>query len=88
MRLAVLGSGKSLRLEMDGVDVTGSVAVPDTGGADSWTTVSIPGVELEAGTHVLRAFHETGDTNLNWIAFESAAPAVSAPGRPFFEVGL
>jgi len=54
MRVANVGSGAQFRLEVDGTDVTGPVAVPDTGGWDVWQTVSKAGVSLTQGQHVLR----------------------------------
>lgn len=47
--------GATFHLEVDGVNATGTLAVPDTGGGfDSMTTITRPGVFLPAGPHVLR----------------------------------
>jgi hypothetical protein len=53
-RVANLGSGASFHWEVDGRNVTGSIAVPDTGGFQNWTTVSSPQVQLNPGVVALR----------------------------------
>jgi hypothetical protein len=54
VRVANLGSGGSFRVEVDGVDVTGQVSVPDTGGWDVWQTLSLSGIPLSEGPRVVR----------------------------------
>jgi glucose/arabinose dehydrogenase len=53
-RIASEGPGGTFHLEVNGADVTGPVAVPDTGGWQTWTTVRVPGVSLPAGTQTWR----------------------------------
>ena len=77
-RVAHLRNGGRFHLESDGTDVTGSLAVPRTGGWDAYTTITKSGVSLAAGPHVLRlAFDAAGDLgyvgNFNWIRFDPAA---------------
>ena len=78
IRVASLGPGGSFHIEADGVDTTGPISVPSTGGWQSWTTITRSGVALVSGTHVLRLVMDTiganGATgNFNWIR-------VTAPG--------
>lgn len=54
VRLANLGSGATFRVEIDGVDRTGAVGVPNTGAWDSWQTIAIGGLSLSQGQHVVR----------------------------------
>ena len=92
-RVASPGPGGTFHIEVDGVDKTGSLSVPDTGGWQAWTTVSRT-IPLDAGTRVLRvAFDTTGVTgafgNLNWLRIASASTGslpfggtpASIPGR-------
>lgn len=44
----------TFHMEVDGVDVTGPLTVPDTDGWNAYTTVTKTGVSLEAGRRVLR----------------------------------
>jgi hypothetical protein len=73
-RVASLGAGGTFHIECDGVRVTGAVTVPNSGGWQSWQTISIAGVQLPAGRHVLRvAFDAVGVNgsvgNFNWFSF-------------------
>lgn len=53
------GAPGTFYLEVDGVDVTSSLQVPNTGGADTFQSVTKTGVELTAGNHVLRVVADT-----------------------------
>ena len=72
-RVASLGPGGTVHLTVDGVNVTGSIVLPDTGGWDTWQTVTHSGVTLPAGAHVLKLVVDangSGGTaaDINWIA--------------------
>ena len=54
LRIASDGPGGAVHLTVDGADVTGSNQLPDTGGWDTWKTVSKSGVALPQGNHVLK----------------------------------
>ena len=60
------GNG-TVHLEVDGVNATGTILVPFTGGFQNWTTVTTPGIALTAGPHQLRVVFESGAFNLNWL---------------------
>ena len=51
VRVANVGSGATFRIKIDDDDVTGPVPVPNTGGWDVWSTVSIPDLALTQGPH-------------------------------------
>lgn len=89
LRVASYGPGGTAHLDVDGSNVTGPLALPDTGGWNTWTTFSRTGVSLPAGTHVLRlAIDANGSggtaADINWIALTSASSApyvsVTLPG--------
>jgi phosphatidylserine/phosphatidylglycerophosphate/cardiolipin synthase-like enzyme len=72
IRVASSGVGGHFHVDVNGVDKTGPLAMPDTGGWQVWTTVTKTGVSLAAGTQVLRLFVDTvGPTgsggNFNWL---------------------
>jgi subtilisin family serine protease len=81
-RVASSGAGGTFHVEVDGIDATGPLAVPNTGGWQSWQTISTGGIPLTAGPHVLRVVIDTnGSTgwlgNLNylrWTAVTLATP--------------
>ncbi|HWF86750.1 MAG TPA: carbohydrate-binding protein [Vicinamibacterales bacterium] len=85
-RMASSGTGGTVHLMLDGTNVTGSVALPDTGGWDTWKTVSKTGVALTAGAHILKLVVDangSGGTaaDINWISVSSSSSA--AASTPF-----
>lgn len=54
LRVASPFAGGTLGVSVDGVDATGALAFPNTGGFQNWTTLVTSGIDLTAGTHVLR----------------------------------
>lgn len=69
-------NGSTLRATFGGVDETGSVGVPATGGWQRWTTVSRT-VNLAGGTQVLRIVFDTGALNINRVRLTSGSTAVT-----------
>jgi hypothetical protein len=72
VRVASAGQGGTFHIEESGVDLTGPLTVPDTGGWQSWRTIRRTGVTLRAGVQVWRLVMDTnGPTNavgnINWI---------------------
>ena len=73
VRVAALGSGGIFHIEVDGIDRTGPMYVPDTGGWQVWTTIRRDGVALAAGAQTWRLVIDTQDPdtgaagNYNWI---------------------
>jgi len=74
VRVANTVPGATFRVEVDGQKKTASLAVPSTGGYDTWQTVTQPGISLDAGIHSVRLVLETnapngGAGNYNWLEF-------------------
>lgn len=63
---ATVATGK-FQIEIDGVDVTGVLSAPNTGGTQKWVSVASGNVTLKAGTHTMKFFAKTGGFNLNKI---------------------
>ena len=83
-RVASGGAGGTFHVEANGGDKTGPMTVPDTGGWQSWRTVTKP-VTLGAGVQVLRvAFDANGPNgaigNINWIRLTSTSGGSSPFG--------
>ena len=73
MRIAVGGAGGTFHVEVGGANVTGPIAVSNTGGWQSWRTVRVSGITLEAGAQVWRLVIDSSNSaksvaNFNWIA--------------------
>jgi phosphatidylserine/phosphatidylglycerophosphate/cardiolipin synthase-like enzyme len=73
IRVGSAGAGGTFHIEVNGVDKTGPISVPDTGGWQTWQTIRVSGVTLDAGTQVWRVVMDTnGPTtgavgNFNWL---------------------
>jgi hypothetical protein len=85
-RVSHLLSGGKLHLELDGQRVGGQVTVPKTGAWDAYQTVTLKGLNLPAGVHVLRVvFDSAGGAgyvcNLDKITFRYA-PNPNYHGQP------
>ena len=76
VRVANVGTGAKFRVEVDGVDVTGPISVPDTGGWDVWNTVTVNNVGLTQGLRVVRLVmvssnaQNAGVGNYSWFSFQ------------------
>jgi hypothetical protein len=67
LRAATATSSATVHLELDGVNVTDSVIIPNTGGWDTWRTISTPPVSLSAGPHTLKLVTDQSYPNLNYL---------------------
>ena len=71
LRVASASTGGTLRVEVDGVDVTGTLTMPNTGGWQSWTTIRKDGIALQSGLHRIRLVFLTAGTdgiaNVNFL---------------------
>jgi predicted amidohydrolase len=78
-RVAVPGGGGTFHIESNGVDRTGPITIPNTGGWQTWVTISAT-ANLPAGQQVLRLVLDANGSgglfgNMNWL---EVAPAGGA----------
>jgi glucosylceramidase len=76
-RVACPGAGGTFHLEVNGVAVTGTLTIPNTGGWQAWTSISTP-IQLTAGTQILRlVFDAVGPSgaigNVNYLRVSAPA---------------
>lgn len=69
LRLAADGTGKTMHIEVDGVDVTGAISVPNTAGWQTWTTLYVKDIPLTKGTHIVRIAFDASYMNVNYMDF-------------------
>ncbi|CAN5766562.1 hypothetical protein BH24ACI5_BH24ACI5_08860 [soil metagenome] len=86
-RVASLGAGGRFHVEVDGVDRTGPIVVPDTGSWQKWQTVTTTGIPLAAGQRIIRVFFARagsggGVGNFNWFRLEGGASSPPPPPPP------
>lgn len=79
VRVASAGAGGKFHIEVNGVDKTGALTVPNTGGWQTWTTIKKTGVSLSAGSQAVRLVMDAnGSTaavgNFNWIRVATPSP--------------
>jgi len=68
-RVASPNTGGSFRIEIDGVDKTGTLVVPNTGGYQMWQDVNKTSVSLTSGKHVMRFYIVSGGFNVSKFKF-------------------
>jgi O-glycosyl hydrolase/sarcosine oxidase gamma subunit len=91
-RVACPGAGGTFHLEINGAPLTGALTIPNTGGWQTWTTVSTS-IHLAAGTQTLRLVFDTlgpsgavGNVNYLRVSVPASGPtpfsgtAVAVPG--------
>jgi hypothetical protein len=74
-----------LHVGIDGLIVTGSLSVPNSGAWQTWRTITRTGINLTAGQHVVKVSFDTNAgsgaaANLNRFRFTSSTP--TAPATP------
>lgn len=62
-RVANVAAGGAFHVEIDHVDVSGTLTIPNTGGWQTYTTINSAPVTLTAGTHVMRLVFDTAASN-------------------------
>jgi endoglucanase len=86
LRVASQSSSGQVQFLIDNVPVTSVIAVPATGAWQNWTTLTIEGLQLPAGQHVLTASFPSGSFNFSRMEFILTASdvkeiATSLPSR-------
>ncbi|HEY2898994.1 MAG TPA: carbohydrate-binding protein [Polyangia bacterium] len=63
-------AAQTMHVEVDGVNVSGTINLPNTTGWQTWQTVSKTlTTAVPAGTHIMRVVFDSTGPNLNWISF-------------------
>lgn len=75
-RVASIYSSGVADILVDGAN-KGSIIIPNTGGWQTWTTVSTPLI-LTSGTHKLRLFASGNLWNINYMNFKNAISSISS----------
>ena len=86
LRMASPYAGATVAVLVDGTQVGTTTAVPNTGGWQTYQTVSLTGVSLTGGPHVVRVQFVANSTggggpNFNWLQLTNTAP-VASPTAP------
>ena len=78
--------GGTFHIQFDGVDVTGPITIPDTGGWDKLETLKVEGVTLKAGVQRMKLMMEKdgesgGIGDIDLVRFKKAELPSSPPPR-------
>ena len=82
-RVASANAGTSFHVELDGVNISGPITVPNTGDWQVFQTVTIPNITLTAGQKIMRIAMDASWFNINYVNFTTttttpnSAPTVS-----------
>ena len=60
-----------MHLEVDGTDRTGIIAIPNTGGSQTWKEVKKT-IRLDAGQHVLKLVIDNRGVHIDKMVFEES----------------
>jgi endoglucanase len=71
IRYAANSSVGRMHLEIDGIDITGSITLNPTGGWQIWLTKTVNNIHIESGTHTLTLVIEAEGFNLNYLNFSA-----------------
>jgi hypothetical protein len=90
-RVAAAMSGGAFHIEIDGKNVTGSLSVPNTGSWTTYTTLTSSGINLTAGTHILRVVMDANDAagftaNFNYFEITPSNSGSSGGGGTYTPV--
>lgn len=80
IRVAAQRGGR-FHIELDGVDVTGPLQVPRTGGYTVWKDVVRRNVSVAAGSYELRLVADSGGFNWNYVIVTRGSTGTPTPTR-------
>ncbi|HMA94802.1 MAG TPA: family 16 glycosylhydrolase [Polyangiaceae bacterium] len=78
LRVASAFAGNAMHVEVDGIDVSGAIAIP-AGGWQSFEDVRVRSLSLARGVHVVRLAFDTGDVNVNYLDFVATSGVPAGP---------
>ncbi len=83
MGLASDMENRIFHVELNGIDITGAILVPNTGGMQAWDTISIPLDVLSAGQKALRIVMDSSAFSIDYLEFimdnKSPYASITAP---------
>src|SRR5579859_2598611 len=83
LRVACGSTGGTFHLNVDGVNATGTLAMNNTGGWQTWTTLSAPNLTLSAGNHVLTLSIDSGAQGMGNFNYMTLTAVPSTTNTPF-----
>ena len=78
IRVASQDTGGNFHIEFNGINATGNIGVPATGGWQNWVTISAT-ANLSSGTQVMRFVNADSSDEYNINYFDVTAPMATVP---------
>jgi hypothetical protein len=81
--------GSSIHVNFDGADITGSLAIPATGGWQQWQPITRTDVIFKAGMHYLQLYEENGGFNIDKMILVYKSPLTpdgDQHGSTYFQI--
>jgi hypothetical protein len=69
LRVATQMAGTSLAVLIDDQNVTGTISVANTGGWQTWTTITKTGIQISKGSHKIKLLSVAQYVNVNYLTF-------------------
>ena len=82
IRYAAANSVSEIKLQTNDVDITGVIAVPSSGGNQSWNFLTYNDVVLYQGIQKLKVVFEKGGMNMGFLGFSLSRKIVDLPLKP------
>lgn len=80
VRTATKLDGRTFHIELNGIDVSGPITMPNTGGWQHWTDVTTPEMTIADGSYTMTLVADTGRFNVNYLdVVPTATFALSHP---------
>jgi hypothetical protein len=67
--VATTNTGGKMHIEMNGINVTGAITIPNTGAWTTWQTVTVTNVILSAGIATMKVVFDTDGYNYDVVTF-------------------
>jgi beta-glucanase (GH16 family) len=78
LRIASGATGTSaMHVEVDNVNVTGSVTVSNTGGWQTWKTTTVKNISLTQGKHTVRLAFDSTNINSNYMDWKESSNGIA-----------
>lgn len=80
LRAACNGTGRTVSITSNGTAIASNIAIPNTGGWQTWADVAVNDIQLTAGTQILRVtIGATDYVNLNYMTYttNTVPPTIS-----------
>jgi chitodextrinase len=77
VQVAAINTGGTFHIEFNGVDKTGALTVPNTGGWQTWTVVKKTNVALTSGAQTMKVVIDSAPGNFNSVKFTASTTNVT-----------